>query len=55
MIHMNRKRLNILRERNYGCAGGGLGGRMGRNSSGVWDGHVHTAILKMDKQKGPTA
>ena len=21
---------------------------------GVWDGHVHTAIFKMDKQQGPT-
>ena len=29
-------------------------GRMGeRESWGVWDGHVHTAILKMDNQQGP--
>ena len=30
------------------------GGRMrGRDSWGVWDGHVHTAIFKMDNQQGP--
>ena len=26
----------------------------GRNSQGVWDGHVDTAIFKMDNQQGPT-
>ena len=26
-----------------------------RDSQGVWDGHVHTAISKMGKQQGPTA
>ena len=26
----------------------------GRDSYGVWDGHVHTAIFKMDNQQGPT-
>ena len=26
----------------------------GRDSQGVWDGHVHTAIFKMDNQQGPT-
>ena len=25
----------------------------GRNSQGVWDGHVHTAKFKMDNQQGP--
>ena len=31
------------------------GGRMvGRDSYGVSDGNVHTAIFKMDNQKGPT-
>ena len=24
----------------------------GRNRQGVWDGHVHIAIFKMDKQQG---
>ena len=25
-----------------------------KDSEGVWDGHVHSAIFKMDKQQGPT-
>ena len=25
-----------------------------RDSQGVWDRHVHTAIFKMDNQQGPT-
>ena len=25
----------------------------GGDSQGVWDGHVHTAIFKMDNQQGP--
>ena len=31
-----------------------LGLPEGRDSYGVWDGHVHTAIFKMDNQQGPT-
>ena len=27
----------------------------GRDSQGVWEGHVHTAIFKMNNQQGPTA
>ena len=31
------------------------GGRMrGRDNQGVWDGHVHTGIFKMDNQQGPS-
>ena len=31
------------------------GGRPGgRESQGVWDGYVHSAIYKMDNQQGPT-
>ena len=26
----------------------------GRDNQGVWDGHVHTAMFKMDNQQGPT-
>ena len=26
----------------------------GRDSYGVWEGHVHTATFKMDNQQGPT-
>ena len=29
------------------------GGLDGRDSWGVWAGHVHTAILKTDNQQGP--
>ena len=27
----------------------------GRDSQGVWEGHVHTAIFKTDNQQGPIA
>ena len=27
----------------------------GRDSQGVWDRHVHTAVCKMDNQHGPIA
>ena len=26
----------------------------GRGSWGIWDGHIHTAVFKMDNQQGPT-
>ena len=26
----------------------------GRDNQGDWDGHVHTAIFKIDNQQGPT-
>ena len=29
-------------------------GCQGKDSWGVWDGYVHTAIFKMDNQQGPT-
>ena len=25
----------------------------GRESQGVWEGHVHTAMFKLDNQQGP--
>ena len=28
--------------------------RGGGTVRGVWDGHVHTAIFRMDNQRGPT-
>ena len=31
---------------------GGMDG--GRDSQGVWDGHVHSVIFKMEDQQGPT-
>ena len=27
---------------------------MGGKRQGVWDGHVHTAIFKMDNEQGPS-
>ena len=30
------------------------GGKDEGKGQGVWDGHVHTAVLKMDNQQGPT-
>ena len=33
----------------YGCQGGGWG-----EGQGVWDGCVHTALLEMDDEQGPT-
>ena len=29
------------------------GEERGRDSQGVWDGHVHTAIFNIDNQQGP--
>ena len=52
MIQMNiptkQKEAHQLREQTYGCRGGGI-------VKGVWDGHVHTVIFKMDNRQGPTA
>ena len=32
------------------------GGENGvKDTQGIWNGHVHTAILKIDRQQGPTA
>ena len=47
-----QKETHRLRERTYGCwrEGWGVGER---DSQGVWDGHVHTGIFKMDNQQGP--
>ena len=45
------KRPTDLREGIYGCWEEGCGGR---DSEGVWGGHEHAAIFKMDNQQGPT-
>ena len=39
-----QKEAHRLRKQTYGC--------WGRESQGVWDGHVHIAIFKMDNQQG---
>ena len=44
-----QKQTNRLREWTYGCWEEGWGKRQG-----VWEGHEHTAVFKMDKQQGPT-
>ena len=44
-IPTKQKEAHQLREQTYGCRGGGI-------VKGVWDGHVHTVILKMDDQQG---
>ena len=55
MIQMNlftkQKETHRLGEGACGRQGLRMGGS---NSSGVWDGHVHTAIFKMDSQQGHT-
>ena len=43
--------LRDLREQTYGYHRRGM---VERDSYGVLDGHVHTAIFKMDNQQGPT-
>ena len=31
------------------------GGKNGvKDTQGIWDGHVHTAVFKIDSQQGPT-
>ena len=51
MIQMNlqnRERLTDFENELMVVEGGG------RASSGVWDGHVHTAVLKVNNQQGLT-
>ena len=36
----------------YDCQGEKTGGH---DNQGAWDGHVHTAIFKIDNQQNPTA
>ena len=51
MIQMNlltkQKEIHRPRKQTYGCWGEGCGGR---DNEGFGDGHVHTAIFKMDNQ-----
>ena len=42
---LNRHR---LREQTYGCLGEGWG----KGWLGVWDGHAHTGVSKVDNQQG---
>ena len=45
-MNLNRKRLTDL-EKELMVLGAGEG----RDSSGLWEGHVHTAIFKVDNQE----
>ena len=47
MINSTFKKV-LLREQTYGHQKPRVGGR---DSQGVWDGHVHGAIFKMDNQQ----
>ena len=53
MIELNlQKRKKLTDIENEPMVAGGEDA--GRDSQGVWDGHVYTAIFKMDNQQGPT-
>ena len=49
MIQMSlltkQKETHRLRKWTYGC--------QGKDSKGLWEGHVHTAIFKIDNKQGP--
>ena len=51
-VFTKQKETHRLREQAYGCQKKDGGGAW--VSQGVWDGHVHTAVFKMDNQQGPT-
>ena len=50
-LSTKQKQIHRLIEWTYSCQGDRKGER---NSYGIWDGHVHIAIFKMDNQQGPT-
>ena len=50
-LFTKQKQTLSLRERTYGSQGER---NRGRESQGVWDGHAHIAIFKMDNQQGST-
>ena len=46
LIYKTEKETHRLRKWTYGCLGR-------KDSWEVWEGHVHTAMFKMDNQQGP--
>ena len=56
MIQINlltkQKQIHRLREQIFGCRGKEEDGI--KDTQGVWDGPVYTAVFKMDNQRGPT-
>ena len=54
-LSTKQKQTHRLRERTMVAGEVGWGGMVeGRDSWGVWDGHVHTAVCKINSQQGPT-
>ena len=51
LLLTKQKETHRLGERIYGCWGREMGGR---DTWGVWDGHGHIAMFKMDSREGPT-
>ena len=50
-MNANQKQPHRLKKMNLWLPGGRMGRR---DSQGVWDQHVHSAVFKMDNQQGPT-
>ena len=50
-LFIKQKQSHRVSKQTYGYQGGRMGSR---DSYGVWNSHVHTAIFKMDDQQGPT-
>ena len=50
-LFTNQKQTQRVRKWTYGYQEGSTGGR---DSYEICDGHIHTAIFKMDNQQGPT-
>ena len=50
-LFTKQKGIHRLKEETCGCLGGRMGGR---DSEGVWDGHAHTVVFKMDNRQRPT-
>ena len=49
-LFIKQKQTHRVSKQTYGYQGGRMGSR---DSYGVWNGHVHTAIFKMDNQQAP--
>ena len=49
--YLKQEEIHGLRQWTYGCW---VDRMEGWNRQGVWDGHVHTDIFKMDNQQGHT-
>lgn len=52
-LFTRQKPIHRLREQTYEWQGREKAD-VGRDSSGVWDGHEHTAVFKVDNQQRPT-